>query len=321
MLPESSNRLSHATIIVLSIFSAICLLCFLAFTYTILRQKLFPKTKIRDSLYRFSYDTFESQTTAPSILIDEHFVQPPDSNRQSTTNLSLVDGVRPEGLRIPIPSFRRYSDSKTIQIVRRASEKGFFYRPINSCIQFSHSASECLTLHLSISYVHTVELLKIVIDKVSGLHKEDSSPKIYILQFRVMPKSRTSAYLSKPLVTPAAVGNPEFDHSFEYNVSLKRLEGARIEATLLARHWSDTLPCGQRRYTIGPVPYTTASGLGRIEVNSVELMKNYKVIGRTELVLDPYLIKNNPEAMEHLALPLEPSEGTEPKDMEESEKE
>lgn len=52
-----------------------------------------------------------------------------------------------------------------------------------------------------------------------------------------------------------------------------------------------------------------------------ELKGEYKVLGKAELVLDTYLLKNNPEVMEHLALPLEPSEDIVSKDMEESEKE
>lgn len=201
MVPDSSNHLSQAAIIALSFFLAICLLCFLAFTYNILRQKIASNAKNDRSLRHFSYDTFESQTAAPSILLDEQFIQPPGSSCHSTTNLSLIHAIHSEGLQIPISSLRRHSAHKAFQIFKKTSETSFLYRPVNSCIQFSHSDIDCLTLHLSFNYVHTVELLKIVVDKVSGLPKGDLSPKIYILQFRIMPRSPTSAYLSKPLVT------------------------------------------------------------------------------------------------------------------------
>lgn len=314
----TAYHLPQAAIVGLSFFVAVCILSFLASAYTVLRQKFTPKNKVNRSMRQFSYDSFDSQTAAPSILLDEQFVQPPSSSRRSITNLSPIHEIHSEGLRIPDLFLRRHSAPKAFQNFRRSSEKRFLRRPVNSCIQFSLSYADCPTLHLSISYIHTVELLRIVVDKVTGLSKGDPTPKIYTLRFRVIPTSPTSAYLSKPLVTPAVAGYPEFDHLFEYTVSLKRLEQARIEATLFSRPWFDSIAFG-RRYTVGAIPYTTTGTFGKAEVNLTELMKEYSVIGKAELVLDTCLLKNNPEVMENMSLPLNLTED-EPVEIERNEK-
>nr|CDS25297.1 conserved hypothetical protein [Hymenolepis microstoma] len=300
---DASYRLSKSALVCLSLFVAVCVLCFLALTYTLVRQKLTAKSKISRSMRRFSYDTFDSQNPAPSILLDEHFVQPSNTSCRSITNLSPIHELHSERLRIPDLFLRRHSAPKAFQQFRRPSEKRFLYRSIDSSIQFSHSVANRPTLHLSISYIHTVELLRIVVDKVTGLPEGDPTPKVYTLGLRVMSRSPTSAYLSKPLVTPAVAGYPTFDHLFEYAVSLKRLEQAKIEATLFARPWSDVISCG-RRYTVGAIPYTTVGTHGKAEVKLNDLLKQYSAIGKSELVLDTCLLKNNPEMMENMSLPL-----------------
>ncbi|VDN97907.1 unnamed protein product [Rodentolepis nana] len=317
---DASYHLSKPALVCLSLFVAVCVLCFLAFILTLVRQKLIAKTKISKSfMRRFSYDTFDSQTPTPSILLDEQFVQPSNSSCRSLKNLSPIHEAHSENLWILDLFLRRHSAPKSSQQFRRPSEKRFLYRSVNSNIQFSRSVANYPTLHLSISYIHTVELLRIVIDKVTGLSKGDPTPKIYTLGLRIMSRSPTSAYLSKPLVTPAIAGYPTFDHLFEYTVSLKQLEHARIEATLFARPWSDILSTG-RRYTVGAIPYTTVGTHGKAGVEINDLLKQYSVVGRSELVLDTSLLKNNPEVMENMSLPLN-TIVDEPIEIKESEKE
>ncbi|CUT98960.1 conserved hypothetical protein [Echinococcus multilocularis] len=306
-----SHHLSQPATIALSCFVAICLLFFLALSYTLLRHRY---TAISTTGYAFrqvSYDTFDSQTAAPSILLDEQFVQPPSSTCRSTT-LSPIHEIHPRGLEIPVLPHRRHSAPKSVQNLWQ-KEKHFLRRPANSCIQFSQSPVYSPTLHLSISYVHTVELFRVVVDRVTGLPPPEGISMIYTLQVCIMPRSRTSAYLSKPMVTPAVPDYPKFDHLFEYAVSLQRLERARIKATLFARPWTNTLAYGRRRYTVGAIPYVSsatsdAAGtvtLGtRAEVNLTELMREYKEVGKAELVLDTCLLRCNPTMLEHLTLPL-----------------
>lgn len=311
-LQESSNHhLSQPATVALSCFVAICIFFFFAFTYTFLRQRCTTASTTGYAFHQSSYDTFDSQTAAPSILLDEQFVQPPSSSCRSTT-LSPIHEIHSEGLRIPVPPFRRHSAPKSIQNLWR-SEKRLLHRPTNSCIQFSQPSTNPPTLHLSISYVHTLELFRMVVDKVTGLPPLEGVRMIYTLQVRIISRSRTSAYLSKPMATPAVSEYPEFDHLFEYAVSLQRLERARIEATLYAKPWTNTLAHGRRRYTLGAIP-SLSSGTSdapgavttgsRPEVNFTELLREYKAVGKAEFVLDTCLLRSNPTALEHLMLPL-----------------
>ncbi|KAL5969980.1 hypothetical protein TSMEX_002300 [Taenia solium] len=311
-LQESSSRhLPQPAIVALYCFAAICLLFFFAFTYTLLRQRCTTTSTTSYASRQSSYDTFDSQTAAPSILLDEQFVQPPSSSCRSTT-LSPIHEIHSEGLRIPVLPFRRHSAPKSIQNLWR-SEKRLLHRPVNSCIQFSQPSACSPTLHLSISYVHTVELFRMVVDEVTGLPPLGGVQMIYTLQVRIISRSRTSAYLSKPMVTPAVPGYPKFDHLFEYAVSLQRLERARIEAKLYTKPWANTLAYGWRRYTLGAIPSLssgTSDATGAVtsrprpEVNLTELLRDYKEVGKAELVLDTCLLRSNPTALEHLTLPL-----------------
>ncbi|KAL5106486.1 hypothetical protein TcWFU_010516 [Taenia crassiceps] len=308
---SSSYHISQPVTAALSCFVAICLLFFLALTYTLLRQRCTTASTKGYAIRQSSYETFDSQTAAPSILLDEQFVQPPSSSCRSTT-LSPIHEIHSESLRIPVLPLRRHSAPKSIQNLWR-SEKRFLYRPVNSCIQFSQTSACCPTLHLSISYVHTVELFRMVVDEVTGLPPLEGVRMIYTLKVRIISRSRTSAYLSKPMVTPAVPEYPKFDHLFEYAVSLQRLERARIEAKLYARPWTNALAYGRRRYTLDAIPSLSSSTSHatspatngpRSEVNLTELLREYKEVGRAELVLDTCLLRSNPTALEHLTLPL-----------------
>ncbi|VDM23698.1 unnamed protein product [Hydatigera taeniaeformis] len=307
----SNYSLSQPVIIALSCFVVICLLFFLAFGYTFLRQRCSSVSKSGYTFHQSSYETFDSQTPAPSILLDEQFVQPPGSSYRSTT-LSPIHETHSESLRIPVLSHRRHSAPKSIQNLWR-NERRLLHRPTNSCIQFSQPSSHSPILHLSISYVHTVELFRVVVDKITGLPPNEGVRMIYTLQVRIISRSRTSAYLSKPMVTPAVPEYPKFDHLFEYAVSLQRLEQARMEAKLYARPWNDILTHGRRRYTLGAIPYlssgtsdvTRAVSIGsRPEVNLTELLREYKEVGKAELVLNTSLLRSNPSALQCLTLPL-----------------
>ena len=83
------------------------------------------------------------------------------------------------------------------------------------------------------------------------------------------------------------------------------MERAQIEATLFARDWSYTTASGRRRYTVGAIPYVSSSHTsGRPEVDLTELLKEYTEVAKAEFVLDASLLRSNPEALKHLALPL-----------------
>lgn len=300
--PSDHRHISHQSIIVISCIFTACFFILLAFIYIAIRRNRASSILKSNYSSRHFYDTFDSRPGAPPIFLDKHFIQPHLSSYGSTLLLPTNE-IHPKGLKIPAISPRRHSAPKSIQSFLKGDE-----HILDNSIQFSQTLAECPTLHLSINYIHTVERLRIVVDKITGM-KEGRRPSIYTLRIRVIPKSKTSAYLSKPLITPAMVGRPDFDHLFEYTVSLQRLELARIEATLFARAWSDTLLYGRRRYTVGAIPYANSSiicatGNSRPEVDLSDLLKEYTEVARAEFVLDTSLLRSNPEALQHLVLPL-----------------
>ncbi|VDD80576.1 unnamed protein product [Mesocestoides corti] len=301
LLPQSSemgHNMSQSAIVSLSIFAVVCVAFLLTFSCTMLRQRQLSALQKR-AFRRFSYDTFDSHN-APTILFDEHFIQPQAPGCRSTT-LSPIQETHSEGLTIPAIPHRRHSAPKAIQHFVR--DKCLLRRPASSCIQFSQPLDMTPILHLSVGYIHTVELLRVIVDRVTGLPSQKGT-MIYVLQVRVMPRSRTCAYLSKPLLTPAVREKPEFDHLFEYTVSLQRLDQAKIEATLFARPWSSSLDCSKRRNTVGEISYTRRVSFARSDVKLTELLEHYKEVGKAELKVEARLLRSDPEALTRLTLPL-----------------
>ncbi len=304
-VPSISPILSQPALVALSLFVVVCILFLLAFTYTLLRRKDSTVQIIQDTkgdadtatwhplFRRYSYETFECSAT-PSVLLDEQFIQPQAQNSGCRSNaLSPIQENHTEGLAVPAVPLRRHSAPKSMAIGP----------PLSNCVKVSNPPP---TLNLSINFVHTVELLRVVIDKLTGFPVD--AAMVYALRLRVMPRSRTSAYLSRPLVTPAVQGSLEFDHLFEYAVSLQRLERAKVEVTLFARPCSADDAFGRRRHTVGAIAYTRRGSAAGKEVKLTELLTDYRQLGKAELTLDTLLLKNNPQHFSKMALLFEPTQ-------------
>lgn len=307
-MDSNTVHISHSTVIALSIFVVVCAIFIATLGLTWIRRQFnslsYSKTE-RDASWRphsrrLSYESFEG-TVVPYVFLDAQFIQPPSSSAEYRSNLlSPIQEIRGSGnltLTLPMVPPRRHSAPKSISVP-------VVSRPTLGCVSscIALSSMENPTLQISISFVHTVELLRVVISRVRGISEDAMT--VYALRLRVIPRSRTSAYLSRPLVTPGLLGSLEFDHLFEYAVSLQRLERAKLEFGVFSRPCKPDDGMGRRRHTVGPVDGSRRGGVLGIEVKMAELLTEYQLVGKAEVVLDTLRLKANPEAFKTINLAL-----------------